>query len=146
MAAKKKESSIREFISALEKRDVEKALTFFTDDAVWRNNEGTFKGKEKIKAYTEWMLNNMQDLTFTEEGIGLVIEGDKAVFQHIFEGIYEGDSIKAYGVCTYQFEGDKCKTHCTITDRLAMAQQAKSGPIGRKAVSSIVSRMEKGLR
>ncbi len=146
MAENKKESAIRDYVNALEKKDVDKALTFFTDDATWTNSEGVFKGKEEIKNYTIWMLNSLTDLTFTDDGIGIIVEGNKAVYQHIFEGLNEGNRIKTKGICTYQFDGDKCSKHYTTSDRLSMAKQAATGPFTGMVVNSIVKRIEKGLR
>lgn len=146
MAENKKEIAIRDYVDALEKKDVDRALTFFTDNATWTNSEGTFKGKEEIRNYTLWMLEAVKDLTFTDDGIGIVVDGNKAVYQHIFEGLNEGNRIKAKSICTYQFDGDKCNQHFTTTDRLSMAKQAATGPFARMAVNAIVKRIEKGLR
>ena len=145
MAEKERESAIRNFIGALEKKDVQAALAFFTDDATWMTNEGTFRGKEEIREYVQWTLDSLDDLTFAEDGIGILVEGDKAVYQHVYEGTYQGNRIKTYGVCTYQFEGNRCKTHFTASDRLSTARQAAKGLFARRAVAAIVNIMEKGL-
>ena len=146
MAENKKEKAIRDYVDALEKKDVDRALTFFTNDATWTNSEGTFNGTEEIRNYTLWMMKALTDLTFTDDGVGIIVEGNKAVYQHIFEGTNNGAKIKASSICTYQFDGDKCSKHFTTTDRLTMAQQAATGPIAGIAVNAIVKRIEKGLR
>lgn len=146
MAENKKVSAIRNYVDALEKKDVDRALTFFTDDATWTNTEGEFKGKEEIRRYTIWMLESLSDLTFTDNGVGIMIDGNKAVFQNIFEASNEGNRIKVNSICTYQFDGDKCVKHFTTTDRLAMAKQAATGLFEGIAVNAIVKRVEKGLR
>ena len=145
MAVNKKESAIRDYVDALEKKDIDKALTFFTNDAAWTNSEGTFKGTEEIRNYTIWMLGALKDLTFTDDGVGIVVDGNKAVYQHIFEGTNEGNRIKVKSICTYLFDGDKCIQHFTTTDRLLMAQQAATGFFEGIAVNAIVKRVEKGL-
>ena len=146
MAEEKKEKAIRDYVDALEKKDVDRALAFFTDDATWTTNEGIFKGTEEIRNYTRWMLETLTDLTFTDDGIGIIVEGNKAVYQHIYEGTNEGNRIKANSICIYQFDGDKCNNHYSIADRLSMVRQAATGPFARIAVNSIIKRMEKGLR
>ncbi len=146
MAENKKESAIRDYVDALEKKDVDRSLTFFTDDATWTNTEGVFKGKEEIRKYTIWMLESLADLTFTDNGVGIMVDRNKAVYQNIFEGTNEGNRIKVNSICTYQFEGDKCNQHFTTTDRMSMAKQAATGPFTRMAVNAIVKRLEKGLR
>ena len=145
MAEKEMENTIRSFVETLEKKDVEKTLSFFTDDATWFTTQGIFKGKEEIKRYVSWMSKNLTGAKFTDGGIGIIIQGNKAVYQTIFESTYEGIKIKVNNVCTYEFSGEKIKNHWTISDRLSMAKQAATGPIARKAVNTIVARMEKGL-
>ena len=49
MAEKEIENTIRNFVDALEKKDIDRVLSFFTDDATWFTTQGTFKGKEEIK-------------------------------------------------------------------------------------------------
>ena len=51
MAEKEIESIIRDFVDALEKKDMDIVLSFFTDNATWVTTEGTFKVKEEIKKY-----------------------------------------------------------------------------------------------
>ncbi len=85
MAEKEMENTIRNFVDSLEKKDIERALSFFTDDATWFTTQGTFKGKDEIKRYIAWMSKTLTDLKFTDDGIGIIIQGNKAVYQSIFE-------------------------------------------------------------
>ncbi len=146
MAENKKEKAIRDLVDALEKKDVERALAFFTDDATWTNSEGVFKGREEIRKYILWLLDVITDLTFTDDGVGIIVEGNKAVYQHFYVGTNEGNRIKVNGVCTYQFDGDKCSKHFSTNDRLSIAKQAATGFFAGIAVNTIVKRIEKGLR
>jgi ketosteroid isomerase-like protein len=146
MEEKEIENTIRNFVDALEKNDMDRALPFFTDDATWFTPEGTFIGRDEIKRYLAWMSNALTDVKFTDDGVGIIIQGDKAIYQSISESTYEGIKIKVGNVCTYEFSGDRIKNHWIITDRLSMVKQAAKGPIARMAVNTIVSRMEKGLR
>ena len=57
MTDTKKEKAIRDFIDALCKKDIDGAMTFFTDDATWTNTEGVFKGTDEINKYTRWLIN-----------------------------------------------------------------------------------------
>ena len=56
MSEKKIESIVRDFWDAFDERDVEKMLTFFTEDAVWVSPVGTFKGKEELRHVLTWIL------------------------------------------------------------------------------------------
>ena len=40
---------IRDFVEAIMKRDMEKTLSFLTEDVVWDQPEGIFKGKQEVK-------------------------------------------------------------------------------------------------
>ena len=91
------------------------------------------------------MSKTLTDMKFTDDGVGIIIQGDKAVYQAIYESTYEDIKIKVGNVCTYEFSGDRIKNHWIISDRLSMAKQAAKGPIAKMAVNTIVSRMEKGL-
>lgn len=145
MAKKEIENTIRNFVDALEKKDIDRALSYFIDDATWFTTQGIFKGKEEIKRYVSWMSKYLTGVKFTDDGVGIIIQGNKAVYQTIFESTYEGIKIKVNNVCTYEFSGENIKNHWIITDRLSMAKQAATGPIARKAVNTIIVRMEKGL-
>ena len=145
MDEKEIERIIRDFVDSLEKKDIDRSLSFFTDDATWFTTQGIFKGKEEIKRYVSWMSKSLTSVKFTDDGVGIIIQGNKAVYQTIFDSTYEGIKIKVNNVCTYEFSGEKIKNHWIITDRLSMAKQAATGPIARKAVNTIVARMEKGL-
>jgi ketosteroid isomerase-like protein len=140
------ENTVRDFADSLEKKDVDKALSFFTDDATFFGPEGTFKGKEEIKRYITWISKVITDVKFTDDGVGIIVQGNKAVDQNIFSYTNnEGIKIKVNNVGTYEFNGEKIKNHWIIHDRLSTAKQATEGPIARKVVNSIIARMEKGL-
>jgi len=145
MAEKEIENIIRNLIDSLEKKDIDKTLSFFTDDAAWFTAQGTFKGREEIRRYVTWMVNTLKDLKFTFDGVGILIQGEKAVAQSTFDALYNGIKIKVGNVCTYEFSEDRIKNHWTIIDRLSLAQQAAKGPIERMAVKNIVAQSEKGL-
>ena len=143
--AEKIKSKVRDYIDAINKKDTEKAISFFTDDATWTANEGTFKGREELKRYINWMFESLPDITFSDDGIGIIVQENIAVYQHTFEATVEGIKIKVPSICVYKFSGEKCKNHWAYNDRLSSAKQAVTGPIARKAVNTLINRMEKGL-
>ena len=95
-----KEKAIRDFISCIAAGNVDKALLFFDDDCEWVTNEGTFQGKMEIATYLNWMISVMKDIHFHDDGVGILIEGDNAVYQHIYEGKYGGKACQSPG-CLY---------------------------------------------
>ena len=140
------ENTLRGFVDSLEKKDIDRTLSFFTDDAAWFTAQGTFKGKEEIKKYVSWMSKNLTDVKFSDIGVGIIAKGNKAVYQSTYDAKYNGIKIKVGNVCTYEFSEDKIKNHWITTDRLSMVKQVATGPIARKIVNSFIARTEQGLR
>lgn len=140
------ENTIRSFIESLEKKDVEKALSFFTDDATWFTTQGTFKGKEQIRKYGQWLAGSLSDIKFNDEGIGIIAKGNKAVYQTNYEANFKGIRIKVANVCTYEFSQDKIKNHWIMVDKLSIAKQGSKGhPVASRIVNSVIARTEAGL-
>jgi len=137
---------MREFIDALNKKDLEKSLSFFAEDADWLNTEGKFKGKEELKKYLKWVFGISPDQKVIESGVKIIAEEDKAVYEHILEGSFEGIKYQVLALCIYEFKGDKFQHLRTTYDRLSMAKQLAKGPVAKTAVNSIINRMEKGLK
>ena len=71
-------SMMRNFRDALNKKDLEKSLSFFTEDADWVNPNGEFKGKEEIKNYLIWGFEISPDQRVIESGVKIIAEEDKA--------------------------------------------------------------------
>jgi len=140
------ENTLRGFVDSLEKKDIDRTLSFFTDDAAWFTAQGTFKGKEEIKKYVSWMSKNLTDVKFSDIGVGIIAKGNKAVYQSTYDAKYNGIKIKVGNVCTYEFSEDKIKNHWITTDRLSMVKQVATGPIARKIVNSVIAKTEQGLR
>jgi len=146
MSEEKIESIIRGWRAAIEKADVEKALSFVAEDAVWVANEGTFKGKEEWKRYLTWMAKVNRDLKIKDAGIGVMTKGNKAVSQYTLEAkTLDGMKFEVPGICIYEFKNGKIQKHWSVVDRLSIAKQAAKGTIAKRVVSTIVNRSEKGL-
>jgi len=146
MSEEKIESVIRGWRAAIEKADVEKALSFVAEDAVWVANEGTFKGKEEWKRYLTWLAKANTDLKLKDAGIGIMTKGNKAVSQHTVEvKTMEGIKYEVPQICLYEFKNEKIQQHWTISDRLSILKQAAKGIVDKRVVNTIVKRMEKGL-
>ena len=145
MSAEQVKGTMRKFRAALESRDVDKIMSFFTDDAEWHAPEGAFKGKEQIRRYVLWNKQTTPDLKITEVGVKIVAEGDVGVYEHVLSGTIDGMKWDTLGLCIYEFAGDKVKSIRSVYDRLSIAKQASKGVVAKTAVSGILKRMEKGL-
>ena len=136
---------MRNFKDALNKKDIEESLSFFTEDADWVDPNGVFKGKEEIKKYLKWGFEVSPDQKVIESGIKIIAEEDRAVYEHILEGSHEGMKYQILALCIYEFKGDKIQHVRSAYDRLTQAKQLAKGKIAKTAVNSIINRMEKGL-
>ncbi len=145
MAEEKIAGIMRDFVKSLSARDVEKGLSFCTDDAVWVTPMGTFKGKEELKRYMGGMARISPEMKVTDSGIGIVVQGNKAVYEHVISGTFQGQKWEVLAMCAYEFSNDKIKSMRTVFDRLLMAKQSARGWFATRAVNSIVNAMEKGL-
>ena len=139
-------STMRKFRDALNEKDLEKSLSFFTEDADWLNPDGEFKGKEELNKYLKWGFEISPDQKIIESGIKIIAEEYKAVYEHILEGSFEEMKYQILALCIYEFKGDKFQHLRSVYDRLSMAKQLAKGPIAKTAVNTIINRMEKGLK
>jgi hypothetical protein len=124
---------------------VDKSLSYLADDATWETPEGTFSGRAELKRYLSWIAEFVPDLTITECGIGIVVQGNRAAFEHTMEGTIEGTHCKWLALCAYEFSGDKIQKIRTMNDRLTLLNQAAKGWLEETVVHSLVKRAEKGL-
>jgi uncharacterized protein (TIGR02246 family) len=136
---------MRDFIQALEKKDLEKVLSLCADDAVWVTPEGSFKGKGELKRYLTWFFDVGQNLKVTESGNKIIVQGNRAFYEHIVSATYQGVRTECLAICAYEFSGEKIQQMRTVQDRLSIAKQAAKGPLAKWIVNSIVKRAEKGL-
>jgi uncharacterized protein (TIGR02246 family) len=139
-------SMMRKFKDAYNKKNLEKSLSFFAEDADWVNPNGVFKGKEEIKNYFKWVFEVNTDQKIIESGVKIIAEEDKAVYEHILEGSVEGMKYQILALCIYESKGDKFQHLRNTYDRLSMAKQLAKGPIAKTALNTILKRMEKGLK
>jgi limonene-1,2-epoxide hydrolase len=137
---------MRELVKMWGVGDAEKMIAYFTDDAVVINPYGTFKGKEAIKRNFTAMFNNMKDIKVVETGNGIIAQGDKAFFEHVISGMFQGKKYEMLAMCAYEFAGDKVKAMRTVYDRLLIAQQVVTGWPAKPIVNMVVKQSEKAMK
>jgi ketosteroid isomerase-like protein len=140
-----KASIMREFAKSLEAGDVEKSISLFTDDAVYDTPYGPYKGKEAISQMLTAMSRNMKGMKVTESGNGIIVQGDKAFFEHVLSGTYQGKKYEMLGICAYEFSGDKISYMRTVFDRLLTAQQVAPW-FASPMVNMIVNQSNKAVK
>ena len=145
MADEKIASIMRDFVKAMAEGDVEKSLSFFTEDIVYICPMGTFTGMQELSRFMTVQSEMMQDSKVTESGNGIIVDGNKAFFEHVISGSYQGKKSEVLAMCAFEFNGDKIQKVRSTFDRLLMAKQAAPGWFARTMVNSIVNKMEAGL-
>ena len=136
---------MRDFVKAMVEGDAEKTYSFFAEDAEYTCPMGTFKGEREIKRYVSAQSASMQNIKVTESGNGIIVDGNKAFFEHVISGTYQGKGVEVLAMCAYEFNDDKIQKVRSTFDRLLMAKQAAPGWFSKKIVNSIINKMEEGL-
>ena len=139
MAEAEMANIMREFVGSMGKGDIEKALSYVTDDVDWLSPNGTFKGKGELKRMLS--SESMRNVTATETGNGIMVQGNKAFFEHILEATYRGRKATWLAMCAYEFQGDKIQHIRSTFDRLSLAQQVTSG-LPRMLINQVVKQAE----
>ena len=136
-------SVMRDFVQTMAKGDVEKTLSFFTEDGVFVTPNGTFKGKNELRRHLSAEAESMQDMAVTETGNGIIVEGNKAFFEHIIAATVQGRRAEVLAMCAYELSDGKIKEVRSAFDRLSLAQQAAKGWLPKMLVNFIVRQAEK---
>jgi len=138
-------SIMRELIKSLEAADVEKSLSFFAEDGVWVNPNGSFKGKEELRRYLTNSAQSMRDMKISETGNKIIVQGNRSFYEHVIAVTIEGERAEGLAMCAYEFTNDKIQEVRTVYDRLLIAKQVAKGWLAKRLVNSIVKQAEKGL-
>ena len=145
MSKEKKAEVMRAFVKSMEDLDIDKAVSLCTEDFEWLTPMQLFKGEAGLRKFFKWLNESVKDFKVAESGIGILVEGDKAFFEHTMSGEMQGEKVSFLAICTYEFSGDKIKTGRTVYDRLGIAEQASSQWLPKKLVKTIINQMQKGL-
>jgi protein involved in ribonucleotide reduction len=137
---------MREFAKEMAAGNADKAITYLTEDMVWVTPYGTYKGKGEAKQVLAAMARNMKNMKFTETGNGIIVQGDKAFFEHVLSGTFQGNKYEMLSMCAYEFSGEKVKAMRTVYDRLLIAQQVASGWPAKPMINMIVRQSEKAMK
>jgi ketosteroid isomerase-like protein len=146
-------NAVEGYVEAFARRDVEKALEFFSEDAEMTEPPGTFKGKEGVRQLLEWDVRLSPVAKSHPLGIGLLVKDNAAVEEEVLEQTYEGRPYDYPLVRVFEIGDDgKIRRLRVYFDRLSIEQQVAmqySGVRGwlfKRLINFIVAQGEKGLR
>ena len=138
--------AIRGFLKSWVAGDTKQALASFTEDTVWVTPHGTFKGVAQAQNYMTWINRVANNYKITENGIGIIVQGNTAVIEHNLSGTTNGMKWEIPASCIWEFKNDKVASVRTFGDILTQAQQAAKGMFAKWAVNAVVNGSRKGLR
>jgi len=153
MSEEKLVSVIRDFVEAIVKRDVEKTLSFLTEDVVWVQPEGIFKGKGEVKRLLTWLPKSFwySQVKIRDTGVGILVRENKAVYEQIIEGVSaHGRTYEAPALSIFEFSGEKIQQYRTLCDRMTLGKQGcgkqgYGGWLDRRILGGILDTWEGGL-
>jgi ketosteroid isomerase-like protein len=153
LSEEKTVSIIRDFVEAYMKRDVEKTLSFLTEDVVWVQSEGTFQGKDEVKRLLAWLPKSFwySQVKVRDAGVGILVKGNKAVCEQIVEGVSAHDrTYEAPTISIFEFSGERIQQYRTLCDRMTLGKQGcgkegYGGWLDRKILGGILNTWEGGL-
>jgi len=144
MSEQKMSSIVHGIHEAIVGKDIQKLLSFFTENATVISSEGTFKGKKEIERYFSWLIDPFEEAASIT--VNLIIHGKKAAHEYVVEGTSaDGTRVSMPAVALYDFKDDKAHEIRIYLDRLIQAKQMAKGWFPKRIVNTIVSQMEKGL-
>jgi ketosteroid isomerase-like protein len=138
-------TAIRGLNQAFEKKDLDRMLSFYADNATLIAPEGTFDGKDQIRRYWSWQTQLLSEGTSKE--MDMIVQGEELAAVHMIGAtMTNGRKWKTPVSCIYKFTGSKIQHHKLYFDRLSIAQQAAKGWFPKRVIGSVAGQMEKGLR
>lgn len=145
MNAQETKDTIHRFLTSWMAGDVKQALSFFTENSVWTNPTGTYKGLAQIEKYLKWPVTTIKDFKIQENGVGILVDGNSALVEHDLVGSIEGKPFRLPANCVWEFKDGKVIRLRTFYDVLSQAQQVANGFLASKAVNAVTKATRKGL-
>lgn len=138
-------STLRRFNEALSERDMERVLTFFKEDAIWNTPDGIFKGLHELKGYLTRTVKETTDLEIEDAGIGMVMLGDKVVYEQLQKGITKGLHWEAPVISVYELRDGKIQCIRTVYDRLSAGRPPSKGWFSAVLENVVAGQVRGGL-
>ena len=145
MSEEKIVSILRQFNEALAKRDTEGVLSFFAEDAEWNTPDGIFKGMGELKGYLTRAARETPDLVIEDAGIGIVMLGDKAVYEQLQRGTTKGLHWEAPVISVYELSDGKIQCIRTVYDRLSAGRPPSKGWLSAIVENVVAGQVRGGL-
>ena len=129
--------------SALNNRDVDKAISLFADDASWIVMPGgTCYSKVEIKAYLEKTLKAYEKFNLRDIHPP-VVSGDMATHEFMFDVKRKGQpEASVPSVVVAEFRNGQITQIRNYIDKLEAAKQMATGTLAKRTVASVAKQVE----
>jgi ketosteroid isomerase-like protein len=145
LSVKEMKAAIFGVYENIAKKDAEKMLPFFAEDATLIFPGVKLDGHEGVRRWVKWLDAQFQKVAL--RGVTLTIEGSRAVHEFVLEGTTpEGLTASFDSVAVYEFRDGKITQFRCYFDVLTIAKQIAKGFLVKRAVKSLIDQYEKGLR
>jgi steroid delta-isomerase-like uncharacterized protein len=129
-------TTILAFLGAVNAHDVDRAVSFFTEDATWEGTgtTGPVVGRDAIRDQFRRWFDGFSDLHYPLEDVELyrAVGGDHAIAYWTgimtMDGPYRGfaptgRTAKVKGICRYEFREGKIARHTLVFDEMDVTRQ-----------------------
>jgi hypothetical protein len=130
--------------NAIENKNIELALSCFSDDCEMELLGIKLTGKEGARKCIDWMYEHLAEVRFVP--ITIMIDENTFFEEFILEGkLHNGIEIQSKQAEVLTYENYKVKSLRLYFDRLEYADSVAKGPISKALVKRFIKRSLKGL-
>jgi ketosteroid isomerase-like protein len=118
---------IEEFRDAYQRRDINRLMGLFADDAELTWAVGTFRGKAAVRKVFEWDFRLSPAVNVRDAGVGVISSDHTVVFERVVEATAEGIPYEERAVTIYEMN-DAGQIHRmrSYYDKLSILHQVAS--------------------
>ncbi len=148
MAHVQNEDKIRQvamdFDNAIESKDIDLMVSFFTDDCEIELMGIKLSGKDGARRWLEWLFGSLIEIKF--KPVTIMVQGNIFFEEFILVGtLPNGKIVESKQSEVLVYEDFKIKSLRVYFDRLDFADVVAEDFISRKIVKTLISRSLKGL-
>jgi uncharacterized protein (TIGR02246 family) len=134
---------LRDLHAAINKRDLDKAMSFFADDARYITMpSGTCNSKDEIRKYFEKLMKAYEKFNMRETRPP-VVSGDTATHEYMVDAKLKGGpegSVSAVAIA--EFRNGRITQLRNYVDKLEAAKQLAKGTLAKRTVGAVAKRVE----
>jgi ketosteroid isomerase-like protein len=129
----------RHFDSAIEDKQIDKAVSSFTDDCIIEFPGGAVKGKEGARRWIEWIFSHFARIRF--EPVTIMVDGNTFFEEYFLEGTFHnGSTVRSRQAEVLEFEGGRIRAMRIFFDRIDFAGALEDGVLTRFFVRKFIER------